>query len=98
MFDAFVGLMVDERTIDQKIYDALARHIKLSGLTLEVKQPSDPLIPPNHIRHVHLTDGHTHAVLQFSVDEYEYMPEEYTAHIAHRLVMFFAEERYLRKR
>lgn len=98
-FDAIALLLDKWRDIDQQIHDALAKRIRLDGLTLTVGSFDDGILrPPQHVRRVELTDGYTHVVAELVVENFLEDREGYSNHIASRLVMMFAKERYLIKR
>lgn len=97
-FDVVVDRLIDNRTIDQKIHDSLASCIILQELKLEVGHPGySQMYPPQHVRRVHLTDGYTHVVHFLDTHDYENDTTGYTEYVARKLVMMFAEQRYLRK-
>lgn len=99
MFDAFANL-IDDRTIDQKIYDALKRRIHLHGMTLEVRPSIASLVyPPQHVREVRLFDAYAGAGMYYvEIDSFENDPDGYMDYVAEKLIDIFARERYLIKR
>lgn len=91
--------MFDERTIDQKIYDALKRRIHLHGMTLEVRPSAESFMyPPQHVREVRLSDAYAGMGMYIEIDSFENDYDGYMDYVAAKMIDIFSRERYLIKR